>query len=147
MILSRNNPYLEELNGNPNNQMANKDLEGIEIDLKNRFKDQEKNIKLHHYQDHSFESQDELISEDDDSNDNSSSHSSSLISLNQDNKMNRANKENNDSSLKKEEKENLIKFEKMNKLKNLIKLFDFLGAIIVIITHVLSQYEGEEYYK
>jgi hypothetical protein len=147
LLLSRNNPYLEELNGNPNNQMANKDLEGIEIDLKNRFKDQEKNVKLHHYQDHSFESQDELISEDDDSNDNSSSHSSSLISLNQDNKMNRANKENNDSSLKKEEKENLIKFEKMNKLKNLIKLFDLLGTIIVIITHVLSQYEDEEYYK
>ncbi len=117
LLLSRNNPYLEELNGNPNNQMAHKDLEGIEIDLKNRFKDQEKNIKLHHYQEHSFESQDELISEDDDSNDNSSSHSSSLISLNSENKK---NKENNVTSLKKEEKEKLIKLEKINKFKNII---------------------------
>ncbi len=144
LLLSRNNPYLEELNGNPNNQMAHKDLEGIEIDLKNRFKDQEKNIKLHHYQEHSFESQDELISEDDDSNDNSSSHSSSLISLNSENKK---NKENNVTSLKKEEKEKLIKLEKINKFKNIIKIFDILGTIIVVITHVLSQYEDEEYYK
>ena len=147
LLLSRNNPYLEELNGNPNNQMAHKDLEGIEIDLKNRFKDQEKNLKLHHYQEHSFESQDELISEDDDSNENSSSHSSSLISLNSDNKMNKINKENNATSLNKEEQEKLIKLEKLNKFKNLIKLFDFLGTIIIIITHVISQFEDEEYYK
>ena len=147
LLLSRNNPYLEELNGNPNNQMAHKDLEGIEIDLKNRFKDQEKNLKLHHCQEHSFESQDELISEDDDSNENSSSHSSSLISLNSDNKMNKINKENNATSLNKEEQEKLIKLEKLNKFKNLIKLFDFLGTIIIIITHVISQFEDEEYYK
>jgi len=148
LLLSRNNPYLEELNGNPNNQMAHKDLEGIEIDLKNRFKDQEKNIKLHHFQDNTFESQDELISEDDDSNENSSqNNSSSLISLNSDNKMKKMNKENNINSMNKEDQEKLIKLEKLNKFKNLIKLFDLLGTIIVILTHVTSQFEDDEYYR
>ena len=147
LLLSRNNPYLEELNGNPNNQMAHKDLEGIEIDLKNRFKDQEKNFKLHHYQENSFESQDELLSEDDDSNENSSgNNSSSLISLNSDNKMKKMNKENNANALNKEEQEKLLKLEKLNRFKNLTKLFDLLGTIIVIITHVLSQFEDDEYY-
>ena len=146
LLLSRNNPYLEELNGNPNNQMAHKDLEGIEIDLKNRFKDQEKNFKLHHYQENSYESQDELISDEDDSNDNSS-NSSSLISLNSDNKVKKINKENNANALNKEEQEKLIKLEKLNKFKNLIKLFELLGIIIIIITHVLSQIEDDEYYK
>ena len=148
LLLSRNNPYLEELNGNPNNQMAHKDLEGIEIDLKNRFKDQEKNFKLHHYQENSFESQDELISEEDDSNDNSSgNNSSSLISLNSDRKIKKMNKENNANTLNKEDQEKLIKLQKLNKFKNLIKLFDLLGTIIVIITHILSQIEDDEYYK
>ena len=148
LLLSRDNPYLEELNGNPNNQMAHKDLEGIEIDLKNRFKDQEKNFKLHHYQENSFESQDELISEEDDSNENSSqNNSSSLISLNSDNKMKKMNKENNANALNKEDQEKLLKLEKLNKFKNLIKLFDLLGTIIVIITHILSQIEDDEYYK
>ena len=148
LLLSRDNPYLEELNGNPNNQMAHKDLEGLEIDLKNRFKDQEKNFKLHHYQENSFDSQDELISEEDDSNENSSANnSSSLISLNSDKKMNKINKENNANALNKEEKEKLIKLAKLNKFKNLIKLFELLGTIIVIITHVLSQIEDDEYYK
>ena len=146
LLLSRNNPYLEELNGNPNNQMAHKDLEGIEIDLKNRFKDQEKNFKLHHYQENSYESQDELISDEDDSNDNSS-NSSSLISLNSDNKVKKINKENNANALNKEEQEKLIKLEKLNKFKNLIKLFELLRIIIIIITHVLSQIEDDEYYK
>ena len=147
LLLSRNNPYLEELNGNPNNQMAHKDLEGIEIDLKNRFKDQEKNFKLHHYQENSFESQDELLSEDDDSNENSSgNNSSSLISLNSDNKMKKMNKENNANALNKEEQEKLLKLEKLNRFKNLTKLFDLFGTIIVLITHVLSQFEDDEYY-
>ena len=147
LLLSRNNPYLEELNGNPNNQMAHKDLEGIEIDLKNRFKDQEKNFKLHHYQENSFESQDELLSEDDDSNENSSgNNSSSLISLNSDNKMKKMNKENNANALNKEEQEKLLKLEKLNRFKNLTKLFDLFGTIIVVITHVLSQFEDDEYY-
>ena len=148
LLLSRNNPYLEELNGNPNNQMAHKDLEGIEIDLKNRFKDQEKNLKLHHFQDNTFESQDELISDDDDSNENSSqNNSSSLISLNSDNKVKKMSKENNINSLNKEAQEKLIKLEKLNKFKNLVKLFDLLGTIIVIITHIVSQFEDDEFYR
>ena len=148
LLLSRDNPYLEELNGNPNNQMSHKDLEGLEIDLKNRFKDQEKKFKLHHYQENSFESQDDILSEEDDSNENSSgNNSSSLISLNSDKKMNKINKEINANALNKEEKEKLIKLAKLNQFKNLIKLFELLGTIIVIITHFLSQIEDDEFYN
>ena len=82
LLLSRNNPYLEELNGNPNNQMAHKDLEGLEIDLKNRFKDQDKNIKLQQYQplDDSLDSHSDLT-DDEGSNNDSRSNKSSLVSL------------------------------------------------------------------
>ena len=144
LLLSRNNPYLEELNGNSNNQMAQKDLEGIEIDLKNRFKDQEKNFKMRHYQENSFESQDELISEDEDSNDNSSNNSSSLISLNSDSKIKNIKEENKIAAVNKEEQE---KLEKLRNLKNLVKLMDLIGTLILFITHVLSQLEDDEYYN
>ena len=45
LILSRNNPYLEELNKNPQGQTLQKDFDGMEIDLKNRFKSKELDIK------------------------------------------------------------------------------------------------------
>ena len=44
LLLSKNNPYLEELNKSPQDQNFQKDFEGMEIDLKNRFK--RKNIDL-----------------------------------------------------------------------------------------------------
>ena len=145
LLLSRNNPYLEELNGNSNNQMAQKDLEGIEIDLKNRFKDQEKNFKMRHYHENSLESQDELISEDEDSNDNSSANnSSSLISLNSDSKIKNIKEENKIAAVNKEEQE---KLDKLRHLKNLGKLMDLIGTIILLMTHVLSQFEDDEYYN
>ena len=45
LLLSRNNPYLEELNKNPQGQTLQKDFDGMEIDLKNRFKSKELNMK------------------------------------------------------------------------------------------------------
>ena len=39
LLLSQSNPYFEERNNNQNNQMAHKDLEGIEMALKDRFKE------------------------------------------------------------------------------------------------------------
>ena len=52
LLLSQSNPYFEETNNNQNNQMAHKDLEGIEIDLKDRYKEQEKESFLKHEKDH-----------------------------------------------------------------------------------------------
>ena len=45
LLLSKNNPYLEELNKNPQGQTLQKDFDGMEIDLKNRFKSKELDIK------------------------------------------------------------------------------------------------------
>ena len=38
LLITRNNPYLEELNKNPQSTAFQKDLDGIEIDLKNKRK-------------------------------------------------------------------------------------------------------------
>ena len=45
LLITRNNPYLEELNKNPQSTAFQKDLDGIEIDLKNKKKDHEMDIR------------------------------------------------------------------------------------------------------
>ena len=45
LLITRNNPYLEELNKNPQSTAFQKDLGGIEIDLKNKMKDHEMDIR------------------------------------------------------------------------------------------------------
>ena len=45
LLLSRNNPYLEELNRTPQGQTLQKDFDGMEIDLKNRFKSKNLDMK------------------------------------------------------------------------------------------------------
>ena len=149
LLLSQSNPYFEERNNNQNNQMAHKDLEGIEIDLKDRFKEQDKIIKFHHFDDISFETKEELISseEDDESGDDSSpNNSSSLISLNSGNKMNTKLKEKKSIALKKEDQLKMYKQTKLNRFKLLIKIFDLVSIAIIMITHVLSQIEDDEFY-
>ncbi len=73
LLLSKNNPYLEELNRTPQGQTIQKDFDGMEIDLKNRFKS--KNLELKdNYISNNFS---ENISEEEDT---SNSDSLSLIS-------------------------------------------------------------------
>lgn len=45
LLITRNNPYLEELNKNLQSTAFQKDLDGIEIDLKNKMKDHEMDIR------------------------------------------------------------------------------------------------------
>ena len=45
LLITRNNPYLDELNKNPQSTAFQKDLDGIEIDLKNKMKDHEMDIR------------------------------------------------------------------------------------------------------
>ena len=149
LLLSQSNPYFEERNNNQNNQMAHKDLEGIEIDLKDRFKEQDKIIKFHHFDDMSLETKEELITseeEDESVDDSSQNNSSSLISLNSENKINKKFKEKKSITLKKEDQLKMYKQTRMDRFKLLIKIFDLVGILIMIITHVLSQIEDEEFY-
>ena len=149
LLLSQSNPYFEERNNNQNNQMAHKDLEGIEIDLKDRFKEQDKIIKFHHFDDMSLETKEELISsaeEDESGDDSSQNNSSSLISLNSENNINKKLKEKKSITLKKEDQLKMYRQTRMDRFKLLIKIFDLVAILIMIITHVLSQIEDEEYY-
>ena len=149
LLLSQSNPYFEERNNNQNNQMAHKDLEGIEIDLKDRFKEQDKIIKFHHFDDMSLETKEELISsaeEDESGDDSSQNNSSSLISLNSENKINKKLKEKRSITLKKEDQLKMYRQTRMDRFKLLIKIFDLVAILIMIITHVLSQIEDEEFY-
>jgi len=149
LLLSQSNPYFEERNNNQNNQMAHKDLEGIEIDLKDRFKEQDKIIKFHHFDDMSLETKEELITseeEDESVDDSSQNNSSSLISLNSENKINKKLKEKKSITLKKEDQLKMYRQTRMDRFKLLIKIFDLVGILIMIITHVLSQIEDEEFY-
>ena len=149
LLLSQSNPYFEERNNNQNNQMAHKDLEGIEIDLKDRFKEQDKIIKFHHFDELSYETKEELISSEEEissGEDSSQNNSSSLISLNSENKLKNKIKEKRSIALKKEDQLKLYKQNKLSRFKFLIKIFDLLGIFIIIITHVLSQIEDDEFY-
>ena len=149
LLLSQSNPYFEERNNDQNNQMAHKDLEGIEIDLKDRFKEKDKIIKFHHFDELSFETKEELISSEEDissGDDSSPNNSSSLISLNSENKIKNKIKEKRSIALKKEDQMKLYKQTKLNRFKFLIKIFDLIGIFIIILTHILSQIEDEEFY-
>ena len=150
LLLSQSNPYFEETNNNQNKQMAHKDLEGIEIDLKDRYKEQEKIIKFHHSEDNSFEAKEELITSEDEEEsggDSSQNNSSSLISLNSENKINKKLKEKRSITLKKEDQMKLYKNTKFSRFKFLSKIFDLAGIIIIIFTHILSQIEDDEFYS
>ena len=149
LLLSQSNPYFEETNNNQNNQMAHKDLEGIEIDLKDRYKEQEKIIKFHHSEDNSFEVKEELVTSEDDEEsvgDSSQNNSSSLISINSESKINKKLKEKRSITLKKEDQMKLYKNTKFSRFKFLSKIFDLAGIIIIIFTHILSQIEDDEFY-
>ena len=150
LLLSQSNPYFEETNNNQNNQMAHKDLEGIEIDLKDRYKEQEKIMKFHHSEDNSFEAKEELITSEDEEEsegDSSQNNSSSLISLNSENKLNKKLKEKRSITLKKEDQMKLYQNTKLSRFKLLSKIFDLAGIIIIIFTHILSQIEDDEFYS
>ena len=150
LLLSQSNPFFEETNNNQNNQMAHKDLEGIEIDLKDRYKEQEKIIKFHHSEDNSFEVKEELVTSEDDEEsvgDSSQNNSSSLISINSESKINKKLKEKRSITLKKEDQMKLYKNTKFSRFKFLSKIFDLAGIIIIIFTHILIQIEDDEFYS
>ena len=150
LLLSQSNPYFEETNNNQNNQMAHKDLEGIEIDLKDRYKEQEKIIKFHHSEDNSFEAKEELITSEDEEEsggDSSPNNSSSLISINSENQLKKKLKEKRSVTLRKEDQMKLYKNIKLSRFKFLSKCFDLVGIIILIFTHILSQIEDDEFYS
>ena len=129
LLLSKNNPYLEELNKNPQGQTLQKDFDGMEIDLKNRFKSKELDIKDNY-------NMSNLTSENF-SEEGNTSHTSSLSFIS--------------SKLKTSQIGELdlkgykTKQKKMEILKKYIHILDIVSSIIIIISEIICQIENENY--
>ena len=132
LLITRNNPYLEELNRNPQNQALQKNLEGMEIDLKNQLKVQEMDMKDY---DLDNQSEDHSFSEDEESSKESS------LSLNA-SKLKPSQMPDTDLLQGKDS------FAKRNSLfKNYIRLLEIFSSIIIIVSEILCLLENEHYYK
>ena len=129
LILSRNNPYLEELNKNPQGQTLQKDFDGMEIDLKNRFKSKELDIKDNY-------------------------NMSNLTSENFSDEVNTSNRSSISfipSKLKTSQIDEFdlngykTKQKKIELLKKYIHILDVISSLIIIISEIICQIENENY--
>ena len=129
LILSRNNPYLEELNKNPQGQTLQKDFDGMEIDLKNRFKSKELDIKDNY-------------------------NMSNLTSENFSDEVNTSNRSSISfipSKLKTSQIDEFdlngykTKQKKIELLKKYIHILDIISSLIIIISEIICQIENENY--
>ena len=127
LILSRNNPYLEELNKNPQGQTLQKDFDGMEIDLKNRFKSKELDIKDNY-------------------------NMSNLTSENFSDEVNTSNRSSISfipSKLKTSQIDEFdlngykTKQKKIELLKKYIHILDIISSLIIIISEIICQNENE----
>jgi hypothetical protein len=120
LLLSRNNPYLEELNKNPQGQTLQKDFDGMEIDLKNRFKSKELNMK----DNYNLSNLTSEISEE------GTSHTSSLSFISSKLKTSQIG----DIDLKRVK----TKQKKIELLKKYIHILDIISSIIIIVSEIFS---------
>ena len=130
LILSRNNPYLEELNKNPQGQTLQKDFDdGMEIDLKNRFKSKELDMKDNYNLSN--------ISSENYSEEVDTSHTSSLSFISSKLKTSQIG----ELDLKgKKTKEKQIE-----QLKKYIHILDIISSLIIITSEIFCQIENENF--
>ena len=129
LLLSKNNPYLEELNKTPQGQAIQKDFDGMEIDLKNRFKS--KNLELKdNYISNNFS---ENVSDEEDT---SNADSLSLISS----KL-KSSQIGNEEDLEKKKKQKTIK-----QLKFYIHIINIISSCFIIISVIITQIENDKFY-
>ena len=128
LLLSRNNPYLEELNKNLQGQEISKDFEGMEIDLKNRFKSKDSDIKENYNV--SNLSSETFTDYEDISND--TSISAKLKSSQIDYEPN--------------VKGNKLYIKKITLFKYYIHIFEISSSILIILSAILCQIEDDKFY-
>ena len=131
LLLSRNNPYLEELNRTPQGQTLQKDFDGMEIDLKNRFKSKNLDIK-DNYMTNNYS---EVISDYDE--DTSNGDSLSFISS----KIKSSNIEINEEEFETKKKE-----KKFIHFKYYIHLLNIIASILIIISQIFCHIENDNYF-
>ena len=130
LLLTKTNPYLEEITKSPQDQNFQKDFEGMEIDLKNRFK--RKNIDLKdNFMSNNFS---EINSEE---GDTSNDDSLSLISS----KLKTSHIGINEEEIERKKKDKI-----KNQLKYYIHILNILSSIIIIISQFCSHLENNKYY-
>ena len=130
LLLSKNNPYLEELNKNPQGQTLQKDFDdGMEIDLKNRFKSKELDMKDNYNLSN--------ISSENYSEEVDTSHTSSLSFISSKLKTSQIG----ELDLKgKKTKEKQIE-----QLKKYIHILDIISSLIIITSEIFCQIENENF--
>ena len=129
LLLSRNNPYLEELNKNPQGHEIQKDFEGMEIDLKNRFKSKDTDIK----ENYNLSNLSSETYTDYDDNSNASSLISSKLKSSQ-------------IDLDPTTKGNKAYMKKITLYKTYIHIFEIISSFLIIITAILCQIEDDKFY-
>ena len=129
LLLSRNNPYLEELNKNLQGQEISKDFEGMEIDLKNRFKSKDSDIK----ENYNLSNLSSETYTDYEENSNASSLISSKL---------KSSQIDFDPNIK----GNKSYIKKITLFKNYIHIFEISSSILIIISAILCQIEDDEFY-
>ena len=130
LILSRNNPYLEELNKNPQGQTLQKDFDdGMEIDLKNRFKSKKLDINNNYNLSN--------ISSENNSEEVDTSYMSSLSFISSKLKTSQISELNVAGKIKKENK--------IYQLKKYIHILDIISSLIIIISEIFCQIENENF--
>ena len=131
LLLSKNNPYLDELNATPQGQNIQKEFDGLEIDLKNRFKsnnlDLKDNILLNH----------KNLSENNSLDDNTSKTDSlTFISS----KLQSSQIEMNEEELESKKNDN------KKHIKLYINILNIVSSIIILISIIISQVENDNYF-
>ena len=130
LIFSKNNPYLGELNKSPLDQNFQKEFEGMEIDLKNRFKTKEIDIK-DNFMSNNFS--DNISDEENTSNEDSIS----LMST----KLKSSHIGINEEEIQEKKKDKIKK-----QLKYYIHILNIISSIIILISQLCSHIENEIYY-
>ena len=129
LLLSKTNPYLEELNRTPQGHTIQKDFDGMEIDLKNRFKSKNLELKDNYISNNFSEN---ISDEEDTSNADSLSYISSKL---------KSSQIGNDEDLEKKKTQNTIK-----QLKFYIHILNIISSLFIIISVIFSQIENDQFY-
>lgn len=135
LLITRNNPYLEELNKNPQNQAMQKDLEGMEIDLKSKMKTHEMEMNDCYHSDGSSDSSSSYLDSDTDR-----THPSDILP----NSIIKPGKAGLDEELL-NASQSILK--KISLYKPLIHILDITSSVVILITGILCAIENEKYYK
>lgn len=129
LLITRNNPYLEELNKNPQSTAFQKDLDGLEIDLKNKLKVHEMDMRDNYGIDKDSDDNSEFEDEESSKDSSLSLETSKIKPVGHEDELTQGKQQ-----------------KKINNFKHYIHILDVLSSVILIVSAILCQIENEKYY-